>query len=74
MKVAEDHLNSGGALHGGVTATLVDHVSSLAIMANDAPPGISVDLNTRLVLSSVSVQPQFSLCDLLQLFESSLSW
>ncbi len=45
MKVEEEHQNRGGSLHGGMTATLVDAVSTLALMSNGAPPGVSVDLN-----------------------------
>ena len=41
----ESHLNRGGALHGGFTATLVDSVSTVAVMCADKPPGVSVDMN-----------------------------
>lgn len=45
MTVDESHVNKGGTLHGGLTATLVDSLSTLAIVAGDGPPGVSVDLN-----------------------------
>lgn len=45
LKVTEEHLNKGGTLHGGFTATLVDSVSTVAIMIADKPPGASVDLS-----------------------------
>ena len=41
----ETHLNRGGSLHGGFTATLVDSVSTVAIMCAEKPPGVSVDMN-----------------------------
>ena len=46
MKVKEDHQNAGGTLHGGVTATLVDMVSTWALMTTGREvPGVSVDLS-----------------------------
>ncbi len=45
VKVDESHLNRGGGLHGGFTSTLVDTISTLAIMTADKPPGVSVDLH-----------------------------
>jgi len=52
LKVGEEHQNRGGMLHGGMTATLVDVVSTAALMSNDnTGPGVSVDLT----ISSVSI-------------------
>lgn len=46
MTVEESHLNVNGTLHGGFTATLVDSISTLAIIsADDSKPGVSVDMN-----------------------------
>ncbi|XP_028820635.1 acyl-coenzyme A thioesterase 13 [Denticeps clupeoides] len=46
MKVEEEHTNRGGTLHGGLTATLVDVVSTTALMYTErAAPGVSVDMN-----------------------------
>ncbi|XP_075995228.1 acyl-coenzyme A thioesterase 13 [Genypterus blacodes] len=46
MRVDEEHLNRGGTLHGGMTATLVDIVSTMAIMYSErGAPGVSVDMN-----------------------------
>ncbi|KAL7829469.1 hypothetical protein AOLI_G00303540 [Acnodon oligacanthus] len=46
MKVAEEHTNRLGMLHGGLTATLVDAISTTAIMYSErATPGVSVDMN-----------------------------
>lgn len=46
LKVAEEHQNRGGSLHGGMTSTLVDMVSTSALMTNDnTGPGVSVDLS-----------------------------
>lgn len=46
MRVEEEHTNRGGTLHGGLTATLVDVISTLAIMNSErGAPGVSVDMN-----------------------------
>lgn len=46
MRVEEEHTNRGGTLHGGLTATLVDVISTLAIMYSErGSPGVSVDMN-----------------------------
>ena len=45
MEISDEHLNAGDTLHGGLTATLVDVVSTLAITTTENPPGISNDLN-----------------------------
>lgn len=46
MKVEEGHLNGVGTLHGGMTATLIDNLTSLVILTK--PPhqsGVSVDMS-----------------------------
>ncbi len=53
MEVSEEHLNPGKTLHGGLTATIVDHVSTMAIMAADNPPGVSIDISVRLIVMLV---------------------
>lgn len=46
IKVEEEHTNRGGTLHGGLTATLVDVISTTAIMYSErGAPGVSVDMN-----------------------------
>ncbi|XP_074128933.1 acyl-coenzyme A thioesterase 13 [Sminthopsis crassicaudata] len=46
MKVGEEHTNRMGTLHGGLTATLVDVVSTVALMNTErGKPGVSVDMN-----------------------------
>ncbi|XP_034016988.1 acyl-coenzyme A thioesterase 13 [Thalassophryne amazonica] len=46
MRVGEEHTNRGGTLHGGLTATLVDVISTMAIMCSERrAPGVSVDMN-----------------------------
>ncbi|XP_062041222.1 acyl-coenzyme A thioesterase 13 [Lepus europaeus] len=46
MKVEEQHTNKLGTLHGGLTATLVDVISTVALMCTErGAPGVSVDLN-----------------------------
>lgn len=44
--VSEEHLNAGGTMHGGFTSTLIDCVSSYAVMTQgNQVPGVSVDLH-----------------------------
>ncbi|XP_061520270.1 acyl-coenzyme A thioesterase 13 [Phycodurus eques] len=46
MRVDEEHTNGFGTLHGGLTATLVDVISTMAIMYSErGAPGVSVDMN-----------------------------
>ncbi|XP_006034486.2 acyl-coenzyme A thioesterase 13 isoform X1 [Alligator sinensis] len=46
MKVEEQHTNRAGTLHGGLTATLVDVVSTTALLYTErGAPGVSVDMN-----------------------------
>ena len=45
LTVEQEHLNRGGTMHGGMTATLVDEVTTLAVLMNEKPPGVSVDLS-----------------------------
>ncbi|XP_006034487.2 acyl-coenzyme A thioesterase 13-like isoform X2 [Alligator sinensis] len=46
MKVEEQHTNRAGTLHGGLAATLVDVVSTVALMNTErGEPGVSVDMN-----------------------------
>ncbi|XP_008845316.1 acyl-coenzyme A thioesterase 13 [Nannospalax galili] len=46
MKVEEQHTNKMGTLHGGLTATLVDCISTMALLCTEgALPGVSVDMN-----------------------------
>ncbi|KAG8442313.1 hypothetical protein GDO86_011202 [Hymenochirus boettgeri] len=46
LQVEEEHTNRGGTLHGGLTATLVDIVSTAALLNTErGAPGVSVDMN-----------------------------
>ena len=45
LTLDESHLNRVGGLHGGFTATLVDNISTAAIMTTGSGPGVSVDMN-----------------------------
>ncbi|XP_072460076.1 acyl-coenzyme A thioesterase 13 [Notamacropus eugenii] len=46
MKVEQEHVNKLGSLHGGLTATLVDAISTLALLNTERGlPGVSVDMN-----------------------------
>jgi len=53
LRVGEEHQNSDGMLHSGMTATLVDVVSTAALISNEnTGPGVSVNMNVSLVLVS----------------------
>ena len=43
--VDQEHLNRGGTMHGGLTATLVDETTTMAIMMAEKPPGVTVDMS-----------------------------
>ncbi|ESO07537.1 hypothetical protein HELRODRAFT_75909 [Helobdella robusta] len=46
LKVGDEHTNRGKTLHGGMTATLVDMVSTAALMTKEnMGPGVSVNIN-----------------------------
>lgn len=46
IKLEKEHTNRAGAMHGGFTATLVDVVTTLALLSKDqSTPGVSVDIN-----------------------------
>lgn len=50
LLVAEEHQNAGGTLHGGLTATLVDCMTTLAILSFEhGRPGVSIDLNVSYI-------------------------
>ncbi|XP_047474291.1 acyl-coenzyme A thioesterase 13-like [Penaeus chinensis] len=57
MTVEKEHENSGGTLHGGLTATLVDIVSTMALMTTEkAVPGVSVNINVSYMKAATSGQ------------------
>ncbi|KAL9980838.1 hypothetical protein ACROYT_G009476 [Oculina patagonica] len=46
MKVDESHLNGIGTLHGGMTAFLVDNLTTAAVLTKPPHlPGVSIDMN-----------------------------
>lgn len=52
MKVEQEHLNRGGGLHGGLSSTLVDVITTCALMTHNddktdhtIQAGVSVDLH-----------------------------
>ncbi|KAF6216995.1 hypothetical protein GE061_001347 [Apolygus lucorum] len=46
MTVSEEHTNTNGTLHGGLTSTIVDVVSGIALVTHkNASVGVSVDLH-----------------------------
>ncbi|AEO63838.1 af81df5a-9ebe-4f06-9f75-6d8024f65fa1 [Thermothielavioides terrestris] len=54
LRLGAQHLNSGGGIHGAVSATLVDWAGGLAIAAWDlrAATGVSVDINISYLSSA----------------------
>ena len=55
LKVEPEHCNNYGTLHGGLSAVLVDSISTLALMPDDEKVtprfGVSVDMHMRSVSS-----------------------
>ena len=50
LVVEEEHQNAGGTLHGGLTATLVDSITTLALLSmENGRPGVSIDLHVSWV-------------------------
>lgn len=49
LKVQEEHLNRGSTFHGGLSATLIDCVTTIALVSKESPPGVSVNLNVKYV-------------------------
>ena len=46
LEVAEEHQNGVGTLHGGMTATLIDSLTTIALLSRESgQPGVSIDLN-----------------------------
>ncbi|XP_017842435.1 acyl-coenzyme A thioesterase 13 isoform X2 [Drosophila busckii] len=45
--VGPEHLNRGGTLHGGLTATILDNVTTYALMSKSSHPGVSSSLNVN---------------------------
>uniref|UniRef100_A0A1I8IGS7 Acyl-coenzyme A thioesterase 13 n=1 Tax=Macrostomum lignano TaxID=282301 RepID=A0A1I8IGS7_9PLAT len=45
LAIDTEHANTYGTLHGGLTASLVDTMTTMALVANDSPPGVSVELS-----------------------------
>lgn len=58
MVVSEEHLNIYGLLHGGFTSTLVDAVSTYALLTheknNEHKPGVSLNLNITFMKPALS--------------------
>lgn len=45
FEVKKENLNSGGGLHGGFTATVVDNFTTYALVTTNSNPGVTVDLH-----------------------------
>lgn len=51
--VKEDQLNPGGTLHGGFTATLVDNITTYALLSKGSHPGVSVDMHVSYLTAAI---------------------
>ena len=51
--VAKEHLNGAGSLHGGYIATIIDHVTSYALISANSHPGVSIDLRVSYLKNAV---------------------
>ncbi|BFF99635.1 acyl-coenzyme A thioesterase 13 [Drosophila madeirensis] len=47
LKVDADHVNPYNGLHGGYIVTLVDMITTYALMSKPCHPGVSVDINVN---------------------------
>lgn len=45
FKVLPEHLNEYGGLHGGFMATVVDNLTTFALLSKNKTPAVSVDLH-----------------------------
>ncbi|XP_017136150.1 acyl-coenzyme A thioesterase 13-like [Drosophila miranda] len=43
--VEKEHLNQQGTLHSGLTGTIVDNISTYAMMSTGSHPGVTANLN-----------------------------
>lgn len=53
LVVSKEHLNMAGTLHGGFTSTLIDCVSTYALMTHNNQAGVSVDLHVTFMKPAV---------------------
>ena len=64
LKVEKEHCNLYGTLHGGLSAVLVDTISTLALITDDekstAKLGVSVDMHMRYFIMQLQVTRVFS--------------
>ena len=48
--IQQEHCNIGGVMHGSFASSLIDCISTMALLTyDDQKPGVSVDLNVSLV-------------------------
>ncbi|XP_013112075.1 acyl-coenzyme A thioesterase 13 isoform X2 [Stomoxys calcitrans] len=50
--VGKSHVNASGGLHGGYTATMIDNITTYALMSAGSHPGVSVDLHVSYIKSA----------------------
>lgn len=51
--VAPEHLNRLGSLHGGLTATILDNVTTYALMSKGSHPGVTSSLNVSYLAAAM---------------------
>ncbi|XP_035216054.1 acyl-coenzyme A thioesterase 13-like [Stegodyphus dumicola] len=49
LKIANEHKNRAGLLHGGMTSTLVDAVSTMALFSKIERPGVSIEMSVSFI-------------------------
>ena len=47
LKVEPQHLNAGGIVHGGLTATMLDHVGGMAVKPSKDNRWVTINLNVN---------------------------
>ncbi|KAL5280954.1 ACOT13.2 family protein [Megaselia abdita] len=52
FQVGKDHVNMFSGLHGGFTASLLDNITTYALMSKGSHPGVSVDLKVSYLKSA----------------------
>ena len=53
MKVDDSHLNGMGTLHGGMTAFLVDYLTTVTVFTKPPHlPGVSIDMSIRYCITN----------------------
>ncbi|XP_030372133.1 acyl-coenzyme A thioesterase 13-like [Scaptodrosophila lebanonensis] len=51
--VEAEHLNRKGSLHGGLTAAILDNITTYALMSKGSHPGVSTSLNVSYLAAAM---------------------